>query len=106
MSSDGPLDRLHSHGLALDMPLDVGIERAVHVLREEGVETIESCEGGDGHPFHEPTVRLAGGPGEGFRAFGIAMRAGLQPQSIARVWVVDEGELTGPYWDLTFKARL
>jgi hypothetical protein len=26
-----------------------------------GVETIESCEGGPGHAFPEPTVRLAGG---------------------------------------------
>lgn len=55
------------------MPLDEGIAEAVHILREFGIETIESCEGGVGHPFYEPTIRVAGGPGEGFRAYGVAM---------------------------------
>jgi hypothetical protein len=98
------LSLLHSHGLDLDMPLDAGIAHAVHVLRAAGIETIESCQGGDGHPFPEPTVRLVGGPGEGFRALGEAIRAGLSPRSIARVWTIDDGELTGPYWDLVFKS--
>lgn len=97
-----PVDRLHSYGLELDMPLDAGIEVAVHALRKEGIETIESCEGGEGHPFFAPTVRVAGGPGEGFRAYGVAVRAGLKPKSIARVWTVDDGELTGPFWDIVF----
>lgn len=99
-----PLSLLHCHGLDLDMPLDPGIARAVHVLRAAGIETIESCQGGEGHPFPEPTVRLVGGPGEGFRALGEAIRAGLSPRSIARVWTIDDGELTGPYWDLIFKS--
>jgi hypothetical protein len=33
-----------------------------------GVGTIESCEGGPGHAFPEPRVRLAGGKSEGCRA--------------------------------------
>jgi len=33
-----------------------------------GVEMIEFCEGGPGHAFPEPTVRLAGGKSEGYRA--------------------------------------
>jgi len=86
------------------MPLDEGIADAVHALREAGIETIESCQGGEGHPFPEPTVRIVGGPGEGFRAYGVATRAGLRPRSIARVWTVDDGELTGPYWDIVFRA--
>jgi len=98
------INRFHSYGLELDMPLDAGIADAVHILREFGIETIESCEGGAGHPFHEPTIRVAGGPGEGFRAYGVAVRAGLRPKSIARVWTVDDGELTGPVWDIVFKA--
>ena len=102
---DSQLGRTNSYGLELDMPLDPGIEQAVHTLRAAGIETIESCEGGNGHPFPEPTVRLLGGPGEGFRAFGVAVRAGLKPRSIARVWTVDDGELTGPYWDLVFKKN-
>lgn len=100
---DVHLSRTISHGLELDMPLDAGIENAVHALRAAGIETIESCEGGADHPFPEPTVRLVGGPGEGFRALGEAVRAGLKPRSLARIWTMDDGELTGPYWDLTFK---
>ncbi|AXI50416.1 hypothetical protein [Sulfitobacter sp. SK025] len=95
---------LKSVGLELDMPLDEGIADAVHILRAAGIETIESCEGGEGHPFHEPTIRLCGGPGEGFRAYGVAVRAGLQPRAIVRIWTVDDGELTGPYWDLIFRS--
>jgi hypothetical protein len=101
---DAQQSRTKSFGLELDMPLDEGIEAAVHALRSVGVETIESCQGGPGHPFPEPTVRLAGGPGEGFRAYGEAVKAGLKPKSLARVWTVDDGELTGPYWDITFAA--
>lgn len=96
------LSRLKSHGLELDMPLDEGIAQIVHILRADGIETIESCQGGDGHPFHVPTVRVCGGPGEGFRTYGVAVRAGLKPRSLSRIWTVDDGELTGPYWDITF----
>jgi hypothetical protein len=34
-----------------DMPLDAGIRRYVAALRSGGIETFESCEGGEGHPF-------------------------------------------------------
>ncbi len=37
--------------------LDPGIERAVHLFNCYGIETCESCEGGTGHAFAEPTVR-------------------------------------------------
>jgi hypothetical protein len=40
--------------------LDPGIAPYVDALRAEGVETFESCEGGDGHAYPEPTVRFAG----------------------------------------------
>jgi hypothetical protein len=41
--------------------LDSGIRDAVLLLRENGIETIESCQGGNGHAYPEPTVRFAGG---------------------------------------------
>ncbi len=43
-----------------DPPLDVGIERAVLELRENGINTFESCEGGKGHSYPEPAVRFNG----------------------------------------------
>lgn len=87
------------------MPLDEGIAEAVHILRGAGIETYESCEGGAGHVFPEPTVRFHGGPGEGFRAYGIAVSYGLPVRSVRRLWTVDDGELTGPVWEMVFRHR-
>jgi len=98
------LSRYRSHGLKLDMPLDAGIESAVHVLRAAGVETYESCEGGIGHVFAEPTVRFFGPPSEGYRAFSVAMQHGLPVYALKRIWTVDDGELTGPNWELVFRS--
>jgi hypothetical protein len=82
--------------------LDKGIERAVLVLREGGVETIESCQGGNGHAFPEPTVRFVGEKSEGYRALAIALQNGLKVMELRRVWPVLDYEPTGPYWELTF----
>jgi hypothetical protein len=93
----------HSHGLELDMPLDVGIAEAVHILRESGIETSESCEGGPGHVFAEPTIRFDGPPCEGYKAVAIALERGLPIYAIRRVWIVVDGELTGPVWEIVLK---
>lgn len=86
-------------------PLDPGIEREVLALRAHGVETFESCEGGPGHAFPEPTVRFHGGYEEGFRAFGVAHLAGLYVTALRRVWDIIDGEPTGPYWEMTFVSE-
>lgn len=85
-----------------DSVLDAGIAPAVEVLRAAGVETFESCEGGDGHAFSEPTVRFHGERPEGFRALAAAMQNGLPVSELRRVWPVIDGEPTGPWWELTF----
>jgi hypothetical protein len=82
--------------------LDKGIVRQVLALREHGVETIESCEGGTGHAFPDPTVRFAGGNSEGYRALSVALQCGLKVAELRRVWSILDGEITGPYWELTF----
>lgn len=89
-------------------PLDKGIEREVKILRENGIETFESCEGGKGHAYPEPTVRFHGGHAEGFKALSIALEYGLKVASLRRIWTVNDGEPTGPWWELVFvptKAR-
>jgi hypothetical protein len=84
---------------SLDMPLDHGIRRYVMVLRKEGVETFESCEGGQGHAFTEPTVRFHGNAAEGYRAFTAAMNYGLLVFSLRRSYQVIDGWLEGPWWE-------
>jgi hypothetical protein len=92
---------------ALSVPsgLDPGIAPYVRVLREHGVETFESCEGGSGHVFPEPTVRFAGGVPEGFRALAVALEHGFPVRSLRRYWRVSKGEPTGPDWELSFWTK-
>jgi len=85
--------------------LDEGIRLAVQILREAQIETFESCEGGVGHSYSEPTVRFYGKPGEGFRAYGVAIDRGLPVGELRRTWPVEDGELAGPCWELTFRSR-
>ena len=42
------------------LPVDAGIVRAVRILRSAGIPTYESCEGGEGHAFAEPTIKFGG----------------------------------------------
>jgi hypothetical protein len=87
-----------------DSPLDRGIARFVDVLRKAGVETFESCEGGPGHAYPEPTVRFHGEVAEGFRALSVAMQSGLPVAKLRRIWSVFDGEPSGPWWELVFVA--
>lgn len=88
-----------------DPPLDPGISRAVQILNAFGLETFESCEGGSGHAYPEPTVRLHGGQAEGYKALAVALQNALPVAELRRVWPIIDGEATGPYWELTFTPR-
>lgn len=89
-----------------DPPLDAGIHAAVVALRQHGIETFESCEGGIGHAYPEPTVRFHGERSEGFRAFAVAMELGLPVAELRRVWPIQDGEPTGPWWEITFAISI
>jgi hypothetical protein len=82
--------------------LDPGIRQEVEVLNQFGVETFESCEGGEGHSYPEPTVRFQGDRAEGFRALAVALWQGLRVRDLRRIWTVSDGEPIGPYWELAF----
>jgi hypothetical protein len=84
--------------------IDPGIAKAVSILQANGVETFESCEGGAGHAFPEPTVRFYGTPAAGPRALAVCMDHGLPVMALRRVWYMENHELTGPNWELTFRA--
>lgn len=83
-------------------PLDNGIEKEVNTLAEYGIETFESCEGGVGHAYPEPTVRFHGDRSEGFKALAIALQNGLKPSKLGRVWDIINEEPIGAYWEMTF----
>lgn len=85
-----------------DSPLDLGIAAYVNTLMDGGVETFESCQGGDGHAYAEPTVRFHGNNGEGFRALAVAMTAQLPVASLSRIYPIIDGTPTGPYWQMVF----
>ncbi len=85
-----------------DPPLDTGIAPYVAALRESGIETFESCEGGNGHSYPEPTIRFHGDRSEGFKALAIATQRQLPIAALRRIWTILEGEPVGPYWEITF----
>jgi hypothetical protein len=85
-----------------DPPLDRGIASIVAMLVAAGVETFESCEGGDGHAFYEPTVRFHGHRDEGLRVLALALGSGLKVSALRRYWDVIDGEPTGPHWEIVF----
>lgn len=88
-----------------DSPLDKGIEPIVLILRKHGIETFESCQGGDGHCFPDPTVRFEGEYNEGFRAYSIALANGLKVDKLRRVYSHQDNELKGPWWEMTFVIK-
>jgi|SRR5581483_4645315 len=82
--------------------LDAGIRPVVECLLANGVETFESCEGGEGHAFHEPTVRFHGNHAEGFRVLAIALQHGLRVCELRRYYSIEDGVPVGPHWEMTF----
>lgn len=86
---------------SFEPPLDAGIAVAVAVLQAAGVETFESCAGGEGHAYPEPTVRFHGNRSEGFRALAAAVQGGLSVTALRRIWTMIDGEPTGPHWEMT-----
>jgi hypothetical protein len=87
--------------------LDPGIEKAVRRLQACGIETFESCEGGEGHAFPEPTIRFHGTPEAGWRAVGVCLAYGLRILCLRRAWyVLDANEPTGPHLEITFRERV
>jgi hypothetical protein len=85
--------------------LDEGIVAAVRVLVAGGIETFESCQGGNGHAFPEPTVRFHGDSSQGYRALAVALQGGLSVLELRRVWPVIDFAPTGPWWELTFRQK-
>ena len=94
-----------AHALHLEgEQIDSGIAGAVAIFRAGGVETFESCEGGPGHAYPQPTIRFHGQPAAGFHALAVAMEHGLPVSDLRRSWSFDNGEPTGPFWEIVFSS--
>lgn len=82
--------------------MDEQIAPYVEILIEGGIETYESCQGGAGHSYPEPTIRFHGDRSEGFRALAIAIQRRWPVQAVKRCWDLEDGEPTGPTWEMVF----
>lgn len=61
----------------MDLAIDELIRPAVDLLRKYGIETIESCQGGEGHACLEPMVRFTGDEIDIIRAMDICIAHGM-----------------------------
>lgn len=80
--------------------LDPKIAFPVQVLRENGIDTFESCQGGDGHCFKYPSIRFFGDKTEGYKAFDILAKHGFIVCYLQRYWSITNNEIGAPYWQL------
>ena len=85
-----------------DPPLDKGIALYVVTLRSGGIETFQSCEGGTGHAFTEPTVEFHGDSSEGYKALAIAIQYGLPVCELRRVHKISDNSIKETCWAMTF----
>jgi hypothetical protein len=83
--------------------IDEGIKRIVKILFMEGVETTESCEGGPGHAFPDPTVKFCGEISAGWKALSVALAYDLKPVRLRRTYYILDKEPVGPEWEMTFR---
>jgi hypothetical protein len=90
--------------------LDRGIRFAVRVLHASGFDTCQSCQGGKGHAYFEPTIEMVatGDDANGFGALAALRAYGLPVNAVALVWPVHVHNGT-PYeknWRITFSKTM
>lgn len=73
--------------------LDKGIRFAVRVLHAKGFETCQSCQGGKGHCYNNPTIDLisSGDDSWGFAAISALQDYGIIVTDISLHWSVRNG---------------
>jgi hypothetical protein len=82
--------------------IDPGIARVVRILKEHGVGTCQSCQGGDGHSYRHPTVDIYGEP---WKALDIANNYGIRVDTISQHFSIREGNPVEYFWRVEFNAR-
>ena len=62
-------------------------------FNDAGIQTAESCEGGEGHAYKKPTVVLIGGSAVGWRALAVCKDLRFPVRSLERIWFIRDGGL-------------
>ncbi len=84
--------------------LEPGIARVVHLLREWGIDTYYSCQGGETHSCGNPTVLFRGDEHQAFQALALLYGSGYRVHELRKVWQLWGLELHAiprPTWHLT-----
>jgi hypothetical protein len=82
--------------------LDPGIRPAVVMLREHGVDTRGSCQGGSGHAYTHPVITFGGDGHAGLRAVWLLEGAGWQVNELVRIWDLSAGSF--PHWRIDLES--
>jgi hypothetical protein len=89
--------------------LDPGIRFAVRVLHAAGgLETCQSCQGGKGHAYPEPSIDLIarGDDALGFRALAALQDRGLPASQVLIVWNIQNGLPYEKLWRIVFSKTM
>jgi hypothetical protein len=85
--------------------LDPGIRDAVVLLREHGISTGESCQGGPGHSSGWPWITFGGNEHAGLWAVWLLESAGISVDRLNRTWRLDSGSYPDPYWKVVLQPQ-
>lgn len=92
-----------------EFDFDEGIRPIVLMLILNGIKTIWSCEGGEGHQCHEPTVCFyEDRPGDEYRALALCFEMDFPVSKLQRVYRVSgprPHELEQPVWEIVFHEK-
>jgi hypothetical protein len=84
--------------------LDPGIRFAVRLLHAHGIETQQSCEGGEGHSYDRPSIDMpcSDHSHTGLVALFYLHEYGLRVHDVQMLWRVYKGLPVEHFWRVTF----
>jgi len=93
-----------------DHAIDAGIKDVVLMLNANGFNTIESCQGGQGHCFSDATVRFLGDEFDLIRAYELCKLNNINVYEAKRVYrkttVYNNDIELGENWDKPFNELI
>lgn len=78
--------------------IDPGIASAVRALDFYGIETFESCQGGEGHSAEKPSIWFRGDDHAGLWAVWLLSSLKFKVEELSRHWNPDHGVPREPFW--------